>query len=345
MNIEFSLFSLMGYRDRGTNVGSVVSDTVSLVQHAEEVGFDAAWFAEHHFSNYCVSPSPLIMVSHCVGVTSKIRLGPAVLVIPLYQPIRLIEEIGLISELCGERFMLGIGSGYQPFEFDRFDKNLSHSKAEFDEFINLMDSAFENETFSYDGVFTKVPETSISTRPFRKAPIWIAGDSEETHKLAARQGFTPIITGRWSGPEYLASMRSRIDSSYVAEGFSKGAESLGILRFACVTKDDEETESYLENARYQLRLAMSLRNRSEAMNSGMMVERPVSNEPTLKQIEKNLAIGDVQTVAARLLDDIRASGANHIMLNIQAGSSTLDQAKRTMDALPKIRAAIADGLG
>ena len=345
MNIEFSLFSLMGYRDRGTNVGSVVSDTVSLVRHAEEVGFDAAWFAEHHFSNYCVCPSPLIMVSHCIGVTSKIRLGPAVIVIPLYQPIRLIEDIGLISELCGERFMLGVGSGYQPYEFDRFDKDLSDSKTELVEFINLMDNAFENETFSFEGKFTKVPDTSISTRPLRKPPIWIAGDSEETHKLAARREFTPIITGRWSGPEYLASMRSRIDSSYVAEGFSRGAKSLGILRFACVTKDDEETESYLENARYQLRLAMALRNRSEAMDSGMMIERPVSNEPTLKQMEKNLAVGNVETVASRLRDDIKASGANHIMLNIPAGSSTLAQAKRTMDALPKIRARIAGDLG
>ena len=40
MKIEFSLFCLMGYRDRGTDVGSVVSDTISLVQHAEEVGFE-----------------------------------------------------------------------------------------------------------------------------------------------------------------------------------------------------------------------------------------------------------------------------------------------------------------
>ena len=140
-------------------------------------------------------------------------------------------------------------------------------------------------------------------------------------------------------------MRSRIDSSYAAEGFPKGAESLGILRFACVTKDDVETESYLENARYQLRLATSLRNRAEVMDSGMMIERPVSNELTLNQMEKNLAIGSVQTVATRLRDDIRASGANHIMLNIQAGSSTVAQAKRTMDALPKIRAAIAEDFG
>lgn len=344
MDIEFSLFSLMGYRERGKNLGSIVSDTISLVKHAEEVGFDAAWFAEHHFSNYCVCPSPLLMVSHCIGVTSKIKLGPAVLVVPLYQPIRLIEDIGLISELCGDRFILGIGSGYQPYEFERFGKELSLAKAELSEFIKLMDEAFGNETFSFNGNFTKVPETSVSTRPVRKPPIWIAGDSEETHKLAARRGFTPIITGRSSGPDYLASMRSRIDSSYISEGFSKGAESLGILRFACITENDVETENYLENVRYQLRLAMALRNREEAMDAGMMVEQPFSNEPTLNEMANNLAVGSVETVATRLRKDIRASGANHIMLNIQAGSSTLDQAKRTMDALPEIRSAIAEDL-
>jgi len=56
--IEFSLFNLMGFRTRGAPVRDILADTVALVQHAEDRGFDAAWFAEHHFSNYCICPSP-----------------------------------------------------------------------------------------------------------------------------------------------------------------------------------------------------------------------------------------------------------------------------------------------
>ncbi len=344
--IEFSLFSLMGYRARGTALGDILTDTVALVQHAEECGFDSAWFAEHHFSNYCVCPSPLLMVSHCAGLTSRIRLGPAVVVVPLYQPVRLVEEIGMVAELCGERLLLGIGSGYQPYEFDRFGADLAQSKSELDEFIRLMDTAFASETFSFDGHNTRLPETSIATRPTRLPPIWIAGDSEATHRLAARRGYTPIITGRGAGSDYLAEMRARIDTSYAAEGLPTDSHPLGILRFACVTESAAETEAYVENARYQLRLAAALRNRHEAMEGGMMIEAPAPGEQSLEDMARNLPVGDAETVAERLTADIQASGASQVLLNIQSGASTMAQARRTMDVFAReIRPAIEQALG
>jgi alkanesulfonate monooxygenase SsuD/methylene tetrahydromethanopterin reductase-like flavin-dependent oxidoreductase (luciferase family) len=343
--IEFSLFNLMGFRARDAPPRDILADTVALVQHAEDRGFDAAWFAEHHFSNYCICPSPLLMVSYCAGITSRIQLGPAVIVVPLYQPVRLLEEIGMAAALCGERLQLGIGSGYQPFEFDRFGVDLDQSKNELDEFIQLMDEAYGSETFTFNGRFTSLPETGISTRPPQLPPIWIAGDSEATHRLAARRGYTPIITGRGSGPDYLGEMRARIDSSYVAEGISADDHPLGILRFVCVTESTSETEAYLKNVRYQLRLAGALRNRSETMERGMMVEAPIPGEPSLEELAKNLPVGDAETVAERLHADIKASGANHVMLNIQAGASTMVQARRTIDAFASdIRPAIERAL-
>jgi len=342
---EFSLFSLMGYRARGTSLRDILANTVALVCYAEERGFDGAWFAEHHFSNYCVCPSPLLMVSHCAGVTSRIWLGPAVVVVPLYQPVRLLEDIGMVAEMCDGRFQLGIGSGYQPYEFDRFGANLDQSKRELDEFICLMDKAFASETFSFDGRVTNLPETSIATRPSHLPPIWIAGDSEATHRLAARRGYTPIITGRGSGPSYLAEMRARIDTSYAAEGLANESHPLGILRFACVTQSAAETEAYVENARYQLRLAAALRHRHEAMDGGMMIETPSLVEQSLEEITNNLPVGDAETVAERLTADIKASGASHVMLNIQSGASTLAQARHTMDAFARdIRPAIEKAL-
>jgi len=284
-------------------------------------------------------------VSHCAGVTSRIQLGPAVVVVPLYHPIRLLEEIGMVAELCGDRFQLGIGSGYQPYEFDRFGADLKQSKSELEEFIRLMDKAFALETFTFEGRVTNLPETSIATRPLHLPPIWIAGDSETTHRLAARRGYTPIITGRGSGPEYLRDMRARIDRSYAAERLPTDSHPLGILRFACVTESLKETENYLENARYQMRLAAALRNRHEAMDGGMMVEAPAPGEQSLEEMTENLPVGDAETVAERLTADIEASGASHVMLNIQAGASDMAQARRTIDTFARsIRPAIERAL-
>ena len=147
--VSFGLFCLMGYRDRGSRVSEVLGNAVQMVQWAEEAGFEAAWFAEHHFSNYCVCPSPLVMVNHCAGLTTRIKLGPAVIVVPLYHPVRLLAEIGMTQALLGEdRFLLGLGSGYQPYEFERFGADLGDSKAQLEEFLALMDRAYAGETFS-----------------------------------------------------------------------------------------------------------------------------------------------------------------------------------------------------
>ena len=273
--VSFGLFCLMGYRDRGSaGFRRARQRGANGAVKAEEAGFEAAWFAEHHFSNYCVCPSPLLMVNHCAGLTKRIKLGPAVIVVPLYHPVRLLSEIGMTQALCGDRLLLGLGSGYQPYEFERFDADLGRSKAELEEFLALLDRAYANETFTFDGDFTTLPETCISTRPPGGVPpIWVAGDSESTHRLAARRGFVPIITGRWFGAGYLAEQRQRIDASYAAEGMGGADHELGILRFVCVTESDEETRDYLVNARQQMRFAAALRNRQEAMEGGMLIER------------------------------------------------------------------------
>ena len=235
--MHFGQFNLMGYRERGTTTASLITAAVEQVKLADQAGFDIAWFAEHHFSNYCVCPSPLMMVARCAGETQRIRLAPAVVVTPLYQPARLLAEIGLADSMCDGRLVLGVGSGYQPYEFDRFRVPLEHSKAMLEEFMDMMELAFTQETFSYQGTHYQLPETHISARPVRGMPeIWIAGDNPVIHRVAARRGYVPLFTGRYLGAAYLERMRDTIAESFQAEGRSVESMPIAIQRFMCVTK-------------------------------------------------------------------------------------------------------------
>src|SRR5213079_3389647 len=92
---------------------------IDMVRLAEACGFEIAWFAEHHFSNYSASPSPLLLAGYFAGLTSKIKLGTGVIVLPLYHPVRLIEEMGVVDAMSGGRLVIGIGTGYQKFEYGR----------------------------------------------------------------------------------------------------------------------------------------------------------------------------------------------------------------------------------
>ena len=331
--MDFGYFGLMGYRERGTPPERVFEEHIEQVRQADRLGFGIAWFAEHHFSNYCICPSPLLMAARCAGETRRIRLAPAVVVTPLYEPARLLAEIGMVDAFSGGRLVLGVGSGYQPYEFERFGQDLAEARPRLEEFLDMLELAFDNETFSYEGRYYRMPETHISARPVRGQPdIWVAGDGEIGHRLCARRGYAPMFTGRWLGADYLAGMRERVAEAYRAEGCDPETMRLGIQRFLCVTESRAETLAYVDNARHQMRLASALRRRAEVMDGAMMTEVPMPDELTLEQIADNLLVGDPETIAERLTAEIRAARPAHVMFHFQVGGSSHRAALDSMEA-------------
>ena len=198
--MEFGIFNLMGARDPRTPTAQVFAEVVEKVALADKLGYSTAWFAEHHFSNYCMCASPLMMVAHCAASTRNIRLGTAVVVVPLYNPVRLIAEIASADAMSGGRLMLGIGAGYQPYEFERFGVDIKDKIEMTDEFLEILDLAFKQDFFSYDGRHYKMPKTHIAARPVqRPLPIYVAGHTVEMFRAAARHGYRVITSGRSGG--------------------------------------------------------------------------------------------------------------------------------------------------
>ena len=107
--MEFGTFILAAQRGYHQTSDQVIRNSVEQAIGSEKAGFDVAWFAEHHFNNYSLLPSPLMMVAHLAGVTKTIRLGTAVCVLPLYQPQRLLSEIGFADIVSNGRLELGVG--------------------------------------------------------------------------------------------------------------------------------------------------------------------------------------------------------------------------------------------
>ena len=160
--MEFGVFILAQQRGYHQTSQQVINNAVEQTIAAEAAGFDTAWYAEHHFNNYSLCPSPLMMVAHCAGLTKRIRLGTAVCVLPLYHPARLLGEIGFADTVSNGRLDLGIGSGYQQFEFDRFGVDLKNSHALFAEFYDVLEAGMKEHVFSYSGEHLQIPPTSIA---------------------------------------------------------------------------------------------------------------------------------------------------------------------------------------
>lgn len=331
--MHFGQFNLMGYRTRGTSVAQIYDNAVEQVKAAEQAGFAASWFAEHHFSNYCVCPSPLMMVARLAGETTKIKLGTAVVVTPLYTPARLLAEIGMMEALTHGRLLLGVGSGYQPYEFERFGEDLSNSADQLIEFMQMLDLAFSRETFSYSSKHYKLPETHIATRPQpgAKLEIWTAGENPKLVQFAARQGYITMLSPRHFNVELLEAAKQRLKENYATAGADPKDLRFGMLRHMCITDDKAEATSFLENVRYQIRLSQSLRLREESMDGGMLVEKTYAGEPPIETLAKHMLIGDATTVAERLAEEIRRTGPSHVMLHFQAGASEQRLALRSIE--------------
>jgi len=345
--MEFGIFNLMGSRDVDKPTAQVFGEVAEQTRMADELGYTVAWFAEHHFSNYCLCASPLMMVAHCAPITRNIRLGTAVVVLPLYNPARLAAEIATADALSNGRLMLGIGAGYQPYEFERFGVDIARNLEMTDELCDILDLAFRGDFFSYNGKHYRLPETHIPARPVQNPlPTYVAGHTSAMFRAAARRGYRVLTSGRVGGPTFLAEQYADIVAAFEAERVPLSRAHLTVNRFAHITDSREEGLRFAENARYQTRLASSLRRRQEVMRGTVLVDVPFPDEPPLETIYDDLLIGDAETVAEKLVAEIAATKPVQVCFSFKVGNTPHKAAMRSMELMmaevkPRVDKALA----
>jgi alkanesulfonate monooxygenase SsuD/methylene tetrahydromethanopterin reductase-like flavin-dependent oxidoreductase (luciferase family) len=331
--MKLGLFNLMTQLDSSSSTRDIVSDTVSMVQLADDLGFDVAWFAEHHFSNYSICPSPLMMASYCAGLTKRIRLGPAVLVLPLYHPLRMIEEIGLLDVQSGGRAVIGIGSGYQKFEFDRFQKKLTDKGAVSMEIWDILEMALREGAVEYEGTFFSVPPTPLAIKPLqRPAPeIFVTGLEPAVVQRTAHGGHTPFITAGWKGFPVALDMRNHIAREFAAAGCSNDKFPLAVQQYVFVTDDRAEALDMGERARAVARIVAQMRGGDPVLEGPFIQAPAIPDEPPLETFRDNLVIGDAHLCAEKLVVEIRELGTTHLSVFTQIGSVPGARARRSLE--------------
>ena len=106
--------------------------------------------------------------------------------------------------------MLGVGAGYQPYEFERFGVDIKTNLEMTEEFCDILDRAFSQDFFSYNGKHYQIPKTHIPARPVQNPlPIYVAGHTEAMFCAAARHGYRVLSSGRVGGAALLAEQSGR----------------------------------------------------------------------------------------------------------------------------------------
>jgi alkanesulfonate monooxygenase SsuD/methylene tetrahydromethanopterin reductase-like flavin-dependent oxidoreductase (luciferase family) len=331
--MDFGIFNLMNRRHRSQDPAEMVRQTVLQTQAAERAGFGVAWFTEHHFTNYSITPSPLMMVAHVAPQTATIRLGTAVVLPALYAPARLLGEAAFADNLSGGRLVLGLGSGYQAYELARFGVTLAEAATVTDEWAELLSEGLAREEFEYHGKYLELPRTFFTTRPVQqpRPEIWIAGNSPASQRRAARGGHPLFVTGFGRDAAALARLRAEAETEFATAGRDPASLSFATLRYCFVTDDRQEALTFAENARYQLRLSHYLRQGQTELEQAWLPEQAYEGEMSPEDIAAWNPIGDPETVAEKLVAEISAVGPSHIALYMTIGAVDHDQIMRSIE--------------
>ncbi len=332
--MDFGIFNIMQQRNPSKSAKQVFDEAAEQTIVAEQLGFKKAWYAEHHFSNYSLCPSPLMMAAHMAGRTSHIRLGTAVVVAPLYTPARLLAEIGMVDTLSNGRLELGIGMGYQRYEFERFGVELDNAREMTDEILELIEAGLSQPVFEYNGKHFMQFRSSLSCKPIQTPtpPIWYAGSDPSHLRRIARNDHTLFISGVLGGITRMKKMREQFEQVAVAEKKDPAKVKLGVSRLAFVSKNKKDVDHYIDCALYQQRLAVSLKMRREkVINDYVVQEQPYDDEPDYETIKRNLPVGDVDTCIERMVRLVRELNPVHVAIQTQVGDMEHEKSLHSLE--------------
>ncbi|AKQ53956.1 LLM class flavin-dependent oxidoreductase [Bordetella hinzii] len=321
--MEFGVFILAQQRGYHQSSKQVINNSIEQTVVAEQAGFDTAWYAEHHFNNYSLSPSPLMTVAHAAAKTQRIRLGTAVCILPLYHPARFLAEVGFVDTVSNGRLELGVGSGYQEFEFERFGVQIAESGAIFNEFLDVIPKGLTQKIFEHQGQYLNIPPSSIAVRCLQDPmpPIWITSGNPVTLGRGVRENHNLFVTALLNGNEAITGLRGRLEKVAADNGKDLDRDvKFGFLRCGYASDNKAEIDAYLDCARFQRRISESLKYRRAQSDDGYMVkEVPSETDPTFEQLRKNLPVGSVNEVIDKMLEEISILRPKHIALQTQLG--------------------------
>ena len=186
-----------------------VADLVSGARDAEELGYDAVHMVEHHFQPDGYNPSPLITLAAAAAVTERVALGTNILLVPLYNPMKLAEDVAVLDNLSHGRLVLGVAPGYVEEEFAGLMVPYEERFKRFEEALDLMQLAWKGEPFSFSGRFFEVPETRLSPAPVQAGgpPLWYGVSGPRLLRRAARRGAALAISPRHTIAEVREHLR------------------------------------------------------------------------------------------------------------------------------------------
>ncbi len=188
--MEFGYFTLSDnhYENNARSANAFVADIADEALYADQLGMHSAWIGEHHFNSLGVLSCPDLVLSYIAARTQRIRLAPAVTVLPLHHPIRVAEQWATLDLLSNGRVDFAAGRGYDSREYAPFGVDFAGNQAIFEEGMELVRRLWSADgRISHHGKYYSFDDVRITPKPVqRPLPAYVASFSKPSIELAAR---------------------------------------------------------------------------------------------------------------------------------------------------------------
>lgn len=281
---------------------------LEMAEYADTHGFTAVSGEEHHLAATGWLPSPLILAAAIAGRTRRVRISINALIVPLYDPIRLAEDIAVLDNLALGRFSFVAGMGYRPEEYHAASKDWSQRGALMDHCLSVLLKAWSDEPFEYDGALINVtPKPHTRPHPL----VFVGGMTAAAARRAARLGlpFSPPM----AMPELTALYEQEL-RTLGKEGFVYHPEN-GSTVTLLHPDPDEAWSCYGE----------FIMNEVAEYSAWKRAGVPRPNETPATSIEELRRLDNVEILTpAQLIDQIRG-GRKEVVVNPLIGGLPIDE--------------------
>jgi alkanesulfonate monooxygenase SsuD/methylene tetrahydromethanopterin reductase-like flavin-dependent oxidoreductase (luciferase family) len=226
----------------------------ALVEEAERLGFCSFWLNEEHFlGEHRIGTSPLVVAAAIAARTTRLRVGTAVILLPLHHPLQVAEDAVTLDVISDGRLDVGVSRSGNSLYFTGFDADPSERHGRFDEALSILRGAWTQEHFSFQGRYYRVPEISLFPRPVQRPhpPLYVATYSLETVAECARLG-VGVLEGGVEAPASVKAKVGTFSREWARHWPSREPPAVPVSRTLYVGRDDasawRDVEEYLRAA-------------------------------------------------------------------------------------------------
>lgn len=352
--VQFGIFDWID--QSGLDVADIYEQRLQMLRLADQSGFFCYHLAEHQLTPLSLAPSPGIFLSSAIQHTRRIHLGPLGYLVPLYHPIRLIEEICMLDQLSRGRLEIGVGRGISSLELGFFNVDPEQSRELFREALAIVVQGLATGVVNHKGPHFSFDDVRLMIRPYQKPypPFWYPTNYSESFPFMAQHGFNALVhrVTADQAAELFEEYRTLLREHQDDEGRINAhvpVLKMGIVRLVHVAETDEIAlrQAKVSFEHFQGNMGFLGRTRGAQSTVRRVISPIVSMKGFDAEVEEGrYVVGSPENVRRQIEDQVRRSGCNYFVGAFATGSLTTEQILTSVSlfaehVMPAFRAASA----